>query len=84
MTTKNKKEKIIKKAIEDTIQYQNTNLKSSMGIWLSFKTNFFNAKDTITYNIVNRGTYFDFCSFNYVNIFNSSFFLKNEEGKKKI
>ena len=83
MTTKNKKEKIIKKAIEDTIQYQNTNLKSSMGIWLSFKTNFFNAKDTITYNIVNRGTYFDFCSFNYVNIFNSSFFLKNEEGKKK-
>ena len=77
------KRKIIKKAIEDTIQYQNTNLKSSMGIWLSFKTNFFNAKDTITYNIVNRGTYFDFCSFNYVNIFNSSFFLKNEEGKKK-
>ena len=78
-----KKRKIIKKAIEDTIQYENMNLKSNMGIWLSFKTNLFNAKNTLTYNIVNRGTNFDYFSFNYVNIFNSSFYLKNEEGKKK-
>ena len=77
------KRKIIKKAIEDTIQYENMNLKSNMGIWLSFKTNLFNAKNTLTYNIVNRGTNFDYFSFNYVNIFNSSFYLKNEEGKKK-
>ena len=83
MSYNNKKSNIIQKAIENTIQYENVNLKSSMGIWSSFKTNFFNAKNTITYNIVNRGTYFDFFSFNYVNIFNSSFYLKNDEGKKK-
>ena len=83
MSYNNKKSNIIQKAIENTIQYENVNLKSSMGIWSSFKTNFYNKKNTITYNIVNRGTYFDFFSFNYVNIFNSSFYLKNDEGKKK-
>ena len=83
MSYNNKKSNIIQKAIENTIQYENVNLKSSMGIWSSFKTNFFNAKNTITYNIVNRGTYFDFFFFFYVNIFNSSFYLKNDEGKKK-
>ena len=82
MNDNKKKSEIIKKTILEAIQYENQIPKSSSNLWSSLINNLYNAKNTITYNIVSRGTKFDYSLFNYATLFNYSYYLKNENDKK--
>ena len=75
--------KIINKTIKDAVVYENINSKSNSGIWFSLKKNILNAKNTLAYNIINRGKIFDYNSYNYVHLFHSSYYLKKEEDQIK-
>ena len=75
--------KIINKTIKDAVEYENINSKPNSGIWFSLKKNILNAKNTLAYNIINRGKIFDYNSYNYVHLFHSSYYLKKEEDQIK-
>ena len=74
-----KRKKILKKITEDSIQYESDSKNN--GIWSSLKLSFFNTKDSLIYNYINRGTYFNYSEYKKVNLFNNTYYLNNDEGQ---
>ena len=77
---KKKENIILEKVIKNTVEFENE-LDNNSGIWSSIKTGLYNTKDSLIYNYVNRGTYFNYSEEKNVHLFNKKYYIYNDEGQ---
>ena len=77
---KKKEIMVLEKLIKNSVEFENE-LNNNSGIWSSLKTGLCNTKDSLIYNYVNRGTYFNYSEEKSVHLFNKEYFIYNDEGQ---